>query len=299
MGIHEKIETLVTSNDVVLFMKGDRRRPGCGFSAQVASVLDEALDDYVTVNVLESPEMREGIKMYSDWPTIPQLYIKGKFVGGCDIVTQMAQSGDLQRQLGVEIEEVKTPTITVTGAAAAALREAGALVARLEVDAEFRPGLTIDSAKPNDIEVASNGVTLLLDRMSARRADGVSIDFIPGGSGGFKIENPNESPHVRPISPQELRRRMDAGGAIELFDVRTVEERAIAQIDGARLLDDETSTYIQSLAKDTPLYFFCHHGIRSRSAAEQYLRQGFRTVYNVEGGIDTWSQTVNQSVPRY
>lgn len=93
------IDGLVKDNRVLLFMKGNRQRPQCGFSAQVVQILDSILPEYRTVDVLSDPEIREGIKEYSSWPTIPQLYVAGEFQGGCDIVTEMYQSGELQQKL--------------------------------------------------------------------------------------------------------------------------------------------------------------------------------------------------------
>ncbi|MCT8990977.1 Grx4 family monothiol glutaredoxin [Chelativorans sp. SCAU2101] len=95
-GISEFIDNEVKSNDVVLFMKGTPTFPQCGFSGQVVQILDYLGVDYHGVNVLTSDELRQGIKEYSNWPTIPQLYVKGEFVGGCDIVREMFQSGELQ-----------------------------------------------------------------------------------------------------------------------------------------------------------------------------------------------------------
>jgi monothiol glutaredoxin len=97
--IHDFIEKAVTDHPVVLFMKGVPEAPQCGFSAQVVQILDHLGADFVGVNVLQSAELRDGIKAYSDWPTIPQLYVKGEFVGGCDIVREMFQSGELKTQL--------------------------------------------------------------------------------------------------------------------------------------------------------------------------------------------------------
>ncbi len=91
----ERIQQIIDTAPVVLFMKGNRRMPQCGFSAQVVQILDSLLPDYATVDVLSDPEVRQGIKLYSSWPTIPQLYVRGEFVGGCDIVTEMYQSGEL------------------------------------------------------------------------------------------------------------------------------------------------------------------------------------------------------------
>ncbi|WP_347313266.1 Grx4 family monothiol glutaredoxin [Defluviimonas sp. SAOS-178_SWC] len=93
----DRIRDTVEKNDVVLFMKGTKAMPQCGFSSRVAGVLNFMGIDYADVNVLEDAEIRQGIKDFSDWPTIPQLYVKGEFVGGCDIVTEMTLSGELDQ----------------------------------------------------------------------------------------------------------------------------------------------------------------------------------------------------------
>ncbi len=95
--IFEQIEKDIKENDVVLYMKGTKNIPQCGFSATVAQVLERiGVENYKDVNVLANPEIREGIKEYTNWPTIPQLYVKGEFIGGCDIVREMYQNGELQ-----------------------------------------------------------------------------------------------------------------------------------------------------------------------------------------------------------
>lgn len=99
MSTSERIQKLIDSNDIVLFMKGVPAAPQCGFSAAVAQILAKLDVPYESVNVLADPFIREGIKEFSNWPTIPQLYVKGEFVGGCDIVTEMYQSGELQTLL--------------------------------------------------------------------------------------------------------------------------------------------------------------------------------------------------------
>ena len=93
------IDNVVKTNDVVVFMKGTPEQPMCGFSGRVVQMLDYLAVPYQSVNVLESDQLRDGIKTYSDWPTIPQLYVKGEFVGGCDIVREMFQAGELQTAL--------------------------------------------------------------------------------------------------------------------------------------------------------------------------------------------------------
>ena len=94
-----RIDELVKSNDVVLFMKGTALFPQCGFSSRAVTILDRLGASYETVDVLQDPEVRAGIKEYSDWPTIPQLYVKGEFVGGSDIMMEMFESGELQQIL--------------------------------------------------------------------------------------------------------------------------------------------------------------------------------------------------------
>lgn len=98
--VFERIESDIKNNDIVLYMKGTKQIPQCGFSATVAQVLERlGITEYKDVNVLADAEIREGIKQFTNWPTIPQLYVKGEFIGGCDIVREMYQSGELQQLL--------------------------------------------------------------------------------------------------------------------------------------------------------------------------------------------------------
>ena len=101
-SLRKKISELLASNRVVLFMKGNRQMPQCGFSNQVVQILNTLLPSYETVDVLDSPELRDGIKEFSRWPTIPQLYVDGQFIGGCDIVREMNASGELQKIIGAD-----------------------------------------------------------------------------------------------------------------------------------------------------------------------------------------------------
>jgi monothiol glutaredoxin len=97
--VHELIDSEVKSNDIVLFLKGTPQFPQCGFSGQVVQVLDYLGVEYRAINVLADADIRQGIKDYSNWPTIPQLYVKGEFIGGCDIIREMFQAGELQTLL--------------------------------------------------------------------------------------------------------------------------------------------------------------------------------------------------------
>lgn len=101
--VHQRIDSLVKSNRVVLFMKGTSQFPMCGFSGRAIQILKACgVNDLKTVNVLEDDEIRQGIKEYANWPTIPQLYVNGEFVGGSDIMTEMYQAGELQQALGAK-----------------------------------------------------------------------------------------------------------------------------------------------------------------------------------------------------
>ncbi|MFZ1816155.1 MAG: Grx4 family monothiol glutaredoxin [Rhizobiaceae bacterium] len=108
-AVHNFIDNEVKTNDIVLFMKGTPDFPQCGFSGQVVQILNYLGVDYKGVNILASDDLRQGIKDYSNWPTVPQLYVKGEFVGGCDIVREMFQAGELQEHLSSNGITVSAP----------------------------------------------------------------------------------------------------------------------------------------------------------------------------------------------
>ncbi len=301
--LKQEIDELVSNHAVVLFMKGSKNFPQCGFSATVVNILKQSgVRDFKDVNVLSRAELRDGIKEYANWPTVPQLYVKGEFVGGCDIVKELFASGELFDVLGVEKPEIKAPNVLLSVAARAAVLAASEGASgnlRIEISPQFEYSLSIDDEKEGDFKLAVQGLTLLMDRQSATRADGLSIDFVEDGDGGFKLDNPNEPPRVRALSVRELKALVDAGTPIELFDVRTPDERAVVKLAVAQHLDTTAQEKLAKLDRDTPIYFHCHHGGRSQQAAEHYLRQGFKKVYNVVGGIDAWSVEIDPSLARY
>jgi len=300
----QRIDQVIGSDRVVLFMKGNRRSPQCGFSATVVQILDELVPDYTTVDVLADAAIREGIKAYSSWPTIPQLYVKGEFVGGCDIVRELYGSGELHEKLGVAVPEHRAPALHVTPAAAGFLRDAiaksGGQALHLRIDPAFRNRAYLGPLEPGEIEVTVEGVSFHVDRATAPRAEGVRIDYVKTEHGhDLSIENPNAPAPVRAIDAKELARLLESGTRVHLFDVRSEEEVAIARIPAARLLDAEVAAEIERLPKDALLVFHCHHGGRSQQAAEHFRGLGFHNVHNLVGGIDAWSQQVDPSVPRY
>ena len=196
----QRVRQLVDSHDVLLFMKGTREAPQCGFSATVVRILDGLIPEYTTVDVLADPEVREGVKGFSSWPTIPQLYVRGDFIGGCDIIQEMNGAGELSEVLGVDVAEAAPPTLRVSTAAAEGLRRALAQGAgegelHVSVDARFRNQLYVAPPADHEISVESNGITLWMDRLTAGRVDGASIDVVDSPEGlAFRIDNPNAPP---------------------------------------------------------------------------------------------------------
>ena len=301
--VRQKIDSLVASDSVVLFMKGTRSFPQCGFSASVVNILNTLIPKYTTVNVLTDPDVRGAMKEYSDWPTFPQLFVKGEFVGGADIVKQLFETGELEKKLGDLVAPPKVPSVTVTARAGAELGAAlkdgsPGDVIHLTITPSWEHQLDLGGKEASHVTIETGGVTVQLDRASAARAEGVSIDFVEDGGGGFKIENPNRPPAVRQVSPKDLKAMLDAGKVTELYDVRTPKEREIATL-GGKLLDDGALAQIDKLPRDTPIAFHCHHGGRSQAAAEHVLKMGFKTVYNLAGGIDAWSRDVDPAIKRY
>lgn len=300
----DELTTLVRSNHVVLFMKGNRSAPQCGFSATVVEILDRYVPEYTTVDVLADPAIREGIKKLSDWPTIPQLYVEGEFLGGCDIVRQMDTDGELIKALGSAVAKIEPPAVTVTDAAATVFRQASAEGdrdddLRVTIDAAYRHDLSLGPSQEYDVAVITNGIKLVFDPASARRASGLVLDYVEEPQAGFKIDNPNAPSKVEQASPGEVKAWLDAGEPMRLLDVRTPTERDTAHIEGSTLVSADNIDELMALPKDTKLVFYCHHGMRSFQAAQHFSQQGFRKLWNLTGGIDAWSSEVDPKVPRY
>ena len=152
-----RIDDTVKSNDVVLYMKGTKDMPQCGFSSRVAGVLNFMGVEFTDINVLADPDIRQGIKDYADWPTIPQLYIGGELVGGCDIVLNMLNSGELHEHLGLDAPDRTPPDITITPAAAEKIGEAmqghEGMALHFQVDANWDAQFNL--APPQGGEIAS------------------------------------------------------------------------------------------------------------------------------------------------
>ena len=301
--LRARIDTLLAANPVVLFMKGNPNAPQCGFSSKAVGALDATGVDYAHVDVLSDAEIREGIKAYGEWPTIPQLYIGGELVGGSDIILQMAGSGELHAALGVPAPDRTPPAITITPAAAELLRKAiddtGAGYAlQIDIDKGFNARLQLAPHDEAAIASDSAGIRVQFDLLSAQRARGLVIDWADDARGkGLVIDNPNAPPKVRNLTPAQADEQVRAG-TLTIVDVRPAEERAQAALAIAHQTFDDGPEAIEARPKATPLAFLCHHGGRSGQAAEHFRALGFTHVHNIVGGIEAWAQ-LDPAIPRY
>jgi monothiol glutaredoxin len=302
-AVKSKIENYLQDNKVVLFMKGNPQQPMCGFSAKTVAALDSVVPDYTSVNVLDDPEIREAIKVYGNWPTIPQLYIDGELVGGCDIVLNMLNSGELHECLGLEAPDRTPPDVTVTQEATAKIREAmeghDGIALQFTIDANWDSQFNLAPPQGNEITAQSNGIDILMDLATAQRAHGATIDWVSTMQGeGLAIDLPMAPPPVKQMTVQELAKKMESD-AITLVDVRGDDDRARASIEGSVVLTREMMEKLEEMPKESEMAFICHHGNSSQGAAEYFRKQGFTKISNVAGGIHAWSLEIDSSVPAY
>jgi monothiol glutaredoxin len=301
----ESIEALLNAHSVVLFMKGTHAQPQCGFSAATVNILDMFISEYETVDVLADATLREGIKTYGQWPTVPQLYLNGELIGGCDIVTELFESGELIDALGLKLPARTVPLITFSEKAAAAVRHAleqqtDEMSLHIRIDARWQTHLELAPDKVHEIRTEAHGIDVLMDPTTAQRANGLFVDIVETLQGsGFTFENPSAPPAVKQMDVSTLNANIEAGEPVSLFDVRGPDERAKARIKAAVPFDAAAERLIETLPKDTPLVFCCHSGGRSQVIAERYRLRGFVNVYNLAGGIEAWSLHVDPTVPRY
>ncbi len=292
--LRQRIETLLADHRVVLFMKGSPASPRCGFSAKAAGILDGMIQGYHSVDVLADAEIREGIKAYGNWPTIPQLYVGGELVGGSDIIESMLNSGELHGLFGLPAPDRTPPPIHITPAAAEAIGRAMADVEdgiglHLSVDPRFNAQFALKPIEGGEIVAEAAGIRIHLDLASAPRARGIEIDWVDDVRGsGLAIRNPNAPPAVQSMDVEALR------GAVERGEVTAIDVRGPAARDALPLplthevLDEDSHDRLAALPKDRPLAFVCARGNSSRQAAEHFRGLGFRSLFNVEGGMEAW-----------
>ncbi len=294
-ALQQRIESMLSEHPVVLFMKGSPDAPRCGFSAKAVGILGGMLDSYHTVDVLEDAEIREGIKIYGSWPTVPQLYVSGELVGGSDIIESMLNSGELHGLFGLAAPDRTPPVITIAPAAAQAIRQAMSDVEdgvglHMSVDPRFNAQFALKPIEGTEIVSEADGIRIHLDLASAARARGVEVEWVENARGsGLAIRNPNAPPAVQSIDVAALAERV-AAGSITVVDVRGPDSRGAAPFPLAhQVLDEDSHDRLAALSKDAPLAFICNRGNSSRQAAEHFRGHGFRDVFNVEGGMEAWT----------
>ncbi len=290
-ALKDRIEQQIASNDVVLYMKGTPKMPQCGFSAKTAGMLDSLLGgDFAAFNVLEDEAIREGIKVYGNWPTIPQLYVKGELLGGCDIITEMFNAGELHEMLGLEKPDRTPPEMEISDKAAAKIRDflAGypGQFLHFSIASDWDANFNIGPREGHEIAAEAAGLTILMDLASAQRARGAKIDWVETVQGeGLKLDLPGAPPPVRQMSPAELQQKMNAGERVLVVDTRSEADRKAYPLDFARALDAGLMAELKEADPNLPLVFLCNVGVSSQAVAEHYRKQGFAEVYNLEGGV--------------
>lgn len=290
---------------MVLFLKGTPIAPRCGFSARTVECLESETDDYVAIDVLADEAIREAVKQHGNWPTIPQLYIAGDLVGGCDIVAALAADGGLAKLLGKRPSPAQAPHVTATPAAIKALHtaildtDANASL-QLKIDRRFHPEFELTQATQGLLQVSLGGdLSIWVDRATARRADGLSIDYRDDQSGrGLVLVLPQAPPPVRSLQVRELAAWLEAD-AVTVVDCRPPQACADVPFPLAHRRFEAERAALDALDRDTAIACLCHHGVSSQAVAEHFRELGFRRVFNVEGGIDAWSRDIDTHVSRY
>jgi monothiol glutaredoxin len=288
----ERIEQMVTGNKVMLFMKGTPQMPQCGFSSQTAGALDTLLSgNYASFNVLEDQTIREGIKDYGDWPTIPQLYVNGELIGGCDIVMEMFNAGELHEMFGLEAPDRTPPEIEISDKAAEKIGEFLAAYPgqflHFKIGSDWNAQFHLGPKAGTEIASIVGELTLLMDLASAQRARGAKIDWVESVQGeGLKLDLPGAPPPVEQMQAEELQRRLNASEHMVVVDTRSEGDRQRAPLDFAKPLDSGLMAELTEADRKTPLVFICNQGVSSQGVAEHYRKQGFTEVYNLEGGVE-------------
>ncbi len=302
-AVHARIAKLLAENPVVLFMKGGKDQPRCGFSSKATDVLNELAPNFMGFDVLLDEEIRHGIKLYGNWPTIPQLYIKGELVGGSDIITQLFNTGELHQLLGAPAPDRSAPSISISDAAASAIRAGMAdepgVVLHLRIDRRWQAHFQLAPAEGHEIKAHAAGIDILMDVATAQAAQGMHVDWVESLQGaGLSIKLPRAPRAIQTMSVTELTAALHAGTL--LIDVRPEHDRLRAPMPLAhRVLDNATLSSLEALDKSTPMAFLCHFGNSSRQAADHFRGLGFTQLFNVEGGIDAYAREIDSGVTRY
>ena len=304
-AVHRQISSILASNPVVLFMKGTPEQPRCGFSAKSADVLNNLVPGFFGVDVLSDDDIRQGIKVYGNWPTIPQLYVKGELIGGSDIIMQLYNTGELHQLLGVAAPDRSAPEIFISPEAATAIRagmaDEPALGLHLRIDGRWQASFQLAPIEGHEIKAVAEDLNVYMDVQTAQRAKGLRIDWIESLQGsGLSITNPNAPSAVKPMTVSALVAALKSTRPPLVIDVRPEHDRLRAPFPlPSKVLEGNTLAALEALAKSQPLAFLCHFGNSSKQAAEHFKSLGFTEIFNVEGGIDAYAREIDASVMRY
>ena len=292
----QRIEQMLNENPVFLFMKGTPQTPMCGFSSNTVKILKDLIGEgFASFNVLEDTEIREGIKAYGQWPTIPQLYVNKELIGGNDIISEMFNTGELHELLNLTQPDRTAPTISISDEALnhikEGLKDMGDHQLFLSVDEEFNTRFSLEKPKGYEIIADVGDLKVYMDIGTAKRSNGVEISWVDELQGsGLRIKNPNEPPAVQDLSIAELQDwfATDVENP-RIYDVRSAEKFAEGSVTSAQRLDKQSISEIEALDKDTPLVFVCQVGQSSMSAAEFFRKKGYTKVFNLTGGYNAWN----------
>ncbi|WP_394538546.1 glutaredoxin domain-containing protein [Lysobacter enzymogenes] len=302
----QRIETLLRAHRLVVFMNGAPDAPERFFSHKICRLLDGLGLDYAHVDVSADSKLREQIKAYGGLQAIPQLYLDGQPLGGSEVVERMAGADELHAALGLPAPDRTPPAVRLTQAAAEFLRgvvrgKGAGTVVDIAVDPQFRSSLRFGPRRNDAIAAEVDGVALQFDLASARRAEGLSIDWQDVERGPSLLLNHPRAPVPKPVrwlSPSEADARVRAG-TLTIVDLRREEERALARLSVPFLYLDEGTHEIRNMPPQAPLAVLCHRGERCWHGAQHLVQLGHRDVYAIEGGIDAWAADVDASIPRY
>ena len=304
-AVHRQISSILANNPVVLFMKGTPEQPRCGFSAKSADVLNNLAPGFFGVDVLSDDDIRQGIKTYGNWPTIPQLYVKGELIGGSDIIMQLYNTGELHQLLGVAAPDRSAPEIFISAEAASAIRagmaDEPALGLHLRIDGRWQASFQLAAIEGHEIKAVAGDLSVYMDVQTAQRAKGLRIDWVESLQGsGLSITNPNAPSAVKLMTVSGLAAALKTDHPPLVIDVRPEHDRLRAPFPlPSKVLEGSTLSALEALAKSQPLAFLCHFGNSSKQAAEHFKNLGFTEVFNVEGGIDAYAREIDTSVVRY
>jgi len=294
--VEKKIQSLISEFPIVLFMKGNRENPQCGFSAEIVKILDHYVPFYETCDVLLDPDLREGIKEFSEWPTIPQLYVRKQFIGGCDIMKELHQAGALIKILGLKLTGLQVPKVSLSDSAYERclyfLRVSYIYHAvRISVSARYAYSLQVDDLRLGDMELKYKKIQLIFSKPTASRIDGMRIEFVESEmKRGFKFINPSFPSRVKLIKVSDLKALVIKEKRFTIFDTRTQNEWDDSNIQNSKLLLGLSRNDMERISKNESIIFYCNKGKHSRAIAEKFRFNGFSNVYSLIGGIEEWNK---------